>query len=262
MQAWRRLLGRCSQHAAVPSCHPFFLPLQLILDCFPEQQQALLARLEAHPPQQFAFLRSLVTAQQAQTQGPAGGSQAASPAGGAGGRPLHASSRSPALAPLLADMGVASLYLQLLCRFEPRSGALQQQEGANVHAAAGLVLHAKQQQQPCPACPAKGLIARASPPCPLPARCPVCFCSAALPAGPRRVQRGRLPAPLLGPRHPGGERGWVVANMHLLQPSVGLQASTLHKGLKPSPLGILVPSPAPRTAPPSCSSAVATCRAR
>lgn len=36
---------------------------------------------------------------------------------------LQAGSRSPALAALLADMRVATLYLRLLCVYEPRSGA-------------------------------------------------------------------------------------------------------------------------------------------
>lgn len=36
-----------------------------MLDCFPEQQQALLAQLEPHPQQQFAFLKGLVALHQA-----------------------------------------------------------------------------------------------------------------------------------------------------------------------------------------------------
>jgi len=41
------------------------VPTQLVLDCFPEQQQALLAQLAPHPQQQFAFLKGLVALHQA-----------------------------------------------------------------------------------------------------------------------------------------------------------------------------------------------------
>lgn len=120
------------------------------MDCFPDQQQALLGQLAAHPQQQFAFLKSLVALHQ----------QAAGGGGGAGplqvmscrvisctrmcrsqlsrlitsslplaallpARLLQASSRSPALAALLGDMAVANTYLRLLCEYEPRSGALE-----------------------------------------------------------------------------------------------------------------------------------------
>ena len=40
--------------------------LQLLLDCFPEQQPALLAQLSQHPDQQFVFLKSLLAIQHEQ----------------------------------------------------------------------------------------------------------------------------------------------------------------------------------------------------
>ncbi|EFN56695.1 hypothetical protein CHLNCDRAFT_144060 [Chlorella variabilis] len=85
---------------------------QLMLDCFPERQQALLAQLEQHPDQQFSFLKSLLAIQQCQQQGGINGSS---------NTPLKTSSQSPALSALLGDMGVANLYLRLLCQYEPQS---------------------------------------------------------------------------------------------------------------------------------------------
>lgn len=49
--------------AIIPILHPS--SRQLVLDCFPEQQQVLLAQLEPHPQQQFAFLKGLVALHQA-----------------------------------------------------------------------------------------------------------------------------------------------------------------------------------------------------
>lgn len=79
--------------------NPCPLPLQLVLDCFPQQQQALLAQLGAHPDQQFAFLKSLVAIHQRQ--------QAAEGAGGAeaggslkvGGIGMYKAGRAACLAP-------------------------------------------------------------------------------------------------------------------------------------------------------------------
>lgn len=82
---------------------------QLVLDCFPQQQQALLAQLAQHPDQQFAFLKGLVAIQQREVEA-------------GSGAPLQASSRTAALSTLLDDMDMANLYLRLLCQYEPQSG--------------------------------------------------------------------------------------------------------------------------------------------
>ncbi|KAL4853636.1 Vacuolar protein sorting-associated protein 8 [Chlorella vulgaris] len=81
---------------------------QLVLDCFPQQQQALLAQLAQHPDQQFAFLKGLVAIQQREVEA-------------GSGAPLQASSRTAALSTLLDDMDMANLYLRLLCQYEPQS---------------------------------------------------------------------------------------------------------------------------------------------
>ncbi|GAB4818305.1 hypothetical protein N2152v2_005351 [Parachlorella kessleri] len=87
---------------------------QLVLDCLPGQQQGVLRALSSAPRLQLAFLRSLLQLQQRrqrqeQQQG-SGGTQ--NDAG------LKGSSRDPALQPLLADMSVANLFVELLCQFE------------------------------------------------------------------------------------------------------------------------------------------------
>ncbi|KAL4426026.1 hypothetical protein ABPG75_010042 [Micractinium tetrahymenae] len=96
---------------------------ELVLDCFPAQQQALLAALEPHPTQQFAFLKSLVAIhqrqQQQQQQAGAAGDAGSSDRTGSGA--LKAAGAAPALAALLSDMRVANLYVRLLCLYEPRS---------------------------------------------------------------------------------------------------------------------------------------------
>ncbi|KAL4418863.1 hypothetical protein ABPG77_002930, partial [Micractinium sp. CCAP 211/92] len=95
---------------------------ELVLECFPAQQQALLAALEPHPAQQFAFLKSLVSIhQRQQQQQQAGAAGAAGNSSSAGGGTLQAAGAAPELAGLLADMRVANLYLRLLCQYEPRS---------------------------------------------------------------------------------------------------------------------------------------------
>lgn len=75
------------RHTSTPCISiPFLAALQLVLECFPAQQQALLAALEPHPAQQFAFLKSLVSIHQRQQQqqqtGAAGAAGNSSSAGG------------------------------------------------------------------------------------------------------------------------------------------------------------------------------------
>lgn len=88
--------------------------VQLVLDCFPDRQQALLQQLGAQPEQQFAYLKCVVAMHQQQA-----GQEEAAPAAAA---PLRAGAKSPGLGALLRESGVANLYLRLLCQYEPRSG--------------------------------------------------------------------------------------------------------------------------------------------
>lgn len=139
---------------------PALLLLQLVLDCFPERQTALLAQLAPHPDLQFAFLQSLAAIHQRQrASGDSGGSSSSSPLKARLGHAqqaaiampgawppilvaalhlscaasfqillscpallLQASRESPQLSSILADPSVATVYLRLLCRYEPRSG--------------------------------------------------------------------------------------------------------------------------------------------
>ena len=133
-----------------------------MLDCFGERQTALLAQLAPHPDLQFAFLQSLAAIHQRQrASGDNGGSSSSSSPLKArlghaqqatrampGAWPpilvaalhlscaasfqillscpalllLQASRESPQLSSILADPSVATLYLRLLCLYEPRSG--------------------------------------------------------------------------------------------------------------------------------------------
>ena len=70
------LYSCCTTRPAKP---PALFLLQLVLDCFPERQTALLAQLAPHPDLQFAFLQSLVAIhQQQRAVGDNGGSSSSS----------------------------------------------------------------------------------------------------------------------------------------------------------------------------------------
>ena len=109
-------------------------PPQLVLDCFPEQQQALLAQLAAHPQQQFAFLRSLVALHQGGQagQGGAGSGDASLQVGRGGESPLACSPTAPLCA---AGRQPAAAHAALTARrFHPPTG---RQPGAGAGGAAG-----------------------------------------------------------------------------------------------------------------------------
>lgn len=140
--------------------------------------------------------------------------------------------RSPALAALLGDMRVATLYLRLLCLYEPRSGVWLWQLAGAIGSGHLLFCHVPcRRVDQCPhfadpvsssvlACLHRVLrLAVLSIISPLPC------CSAALPAGPRCLQCGRVPGPVPATRC-AGETPWCWDQLRV---EVGQQCSLLCK---------------------------------